>query len=89
MSQLSLEATNFFSAEWAQQKGLYTNVYSSLEDLDREVKLLAKQLSSYNPEALTRLKETLWEGTSQNIHQVVTTRAPSTTIDGSSPIRSK
>ena len=65
MSQLCLEASNFFSAEWAQQKGLYTNVYSSLEDLDREVKLLAKQLSSYNPEALTRLKETLWEGTSE------------------------
>lgn len=64
MSQLSIEATNFFSAEWAQQKGLYANVYSSVEDLDRQVKLLAEQLSSYNPEALTRLKETLWEGTS-------------------------
>ena len=64
MSQLSIEATNFFSAEWAQQKGLYANVYSSVEDLDSQVKLLAEQLSSYNPEALTRLKETLWEGTS-------------------------
>lgn len=64
MSQLSIEATNFFSAEWAQQKGLYANVYSSVEDLDRQVKLLAEQLSSYNLEALSRLKETLWEGTS-------------------------
>ena len=63
MTQLSLEATNFFSAEWAQQKGLFANVYSSVEDLDREVKLLAQQLCSYNPEALTRLKETLWKGT--------------------------
>jgi methylglutaconyl-CoA hydratase len=64
MSELSLKATNFFSAEWAQQKGLFANVYSSIEDLDREVKLLAQQLCSYNPESLTKLKETLWEGTS-------------------------
>jgi methylglutaconyl-CoA hydratase len=64
MSQLSLEANKFFSAEWAQQKGLYTNIYSSVEDLDNQVKLLAEQLCSYNPEALTRLKETFWEGTS-------------------------
>ena len=39
-------------------------MYSSIEDLDREVKLLAQQLCSYNPESLTKLKETLWEGTS-------------------------
>ena len=64
MSQLCLESSNFFSAEWAQQKGLYTNIYSSVEDLDKQVKLLAEQLCSYNPEALKRLKETLWEGTS-------------------------
>ena len=64
MSQLSLEANKFFSAEWAQQKGLYTNIYSSVEDLDNQVKLLAEKLCSYNPEALTRLKETFWEGTS-------------------------
>ena len=64
MSQLSLEANKFFSAEWAQQKGLYTNIYSSVEDLDNQVMLLAEQLCSYNPDALTRLKETLWEGTS-------------------------
>ena len=64
MSQLSLEANKFFSAEWAQQKGLYTNIYSSVEDLDNQVKLLAEQLCSYNLEALTRLKETFWEGTS-------------------------
>ena len=64
MSQLSLEANKFFSAEWAQQKGLYTNIYSSVEDLDIQVMLLAEQLCSYNPEALTRLKETFWEGTS-------------------------
>tara|TARA_B100000497_G_scaffold32716_1_gene38470 strand:+ start:1552 stop:2301 length:750 start_codon:yes stop_codon:yes gene_type:complete len=64
MSQLSMEANNFFSAEWAQQKGLYTNVYSSIEDLDNQVSTIAEQLCSYNPEALKRLKETLWEGTS-------------------------
>jgi methylglutaconyl-CoA hydratase len=64
MAQLSLEPVNFFSAEWAQQKGLFANIYSSIEVLDTEVKLLAEQLCSYNPEALTTLKATFWEGTS-------------------------
>tara|TARA_B110001452_G_scaffold217590_1_gene189158 strand:- start:188 stop:937 length:750 start_codon:yes stop_codon:yes gene_type:complete len=64
MAQLSLEPANFFSAEWAQQKGLFANIYSSIEVLDTEVKLLAEQLCSYNPEALTTLKATFWEGTS-------------------------
>jgi methylglutaconyl-CoA hydratase len=35
----------------------------SVDDLDAEVKLLAKQLCEYNPEALQKLKETFWGGT--------------------------
>ena len=63
MSQLSLEASRFFSAQWAQEKGLFMKVCPSIGALDSEVSLLAAQLCAYNPEALQKLKKTFWEGT--------------------------
>ena len=63
MSQLSLEASTFFSAQWALDKGLYMKICSSNESLDVDVKQFAEQLCSYNPEALIQLKKTIWEGT--------------------------
>ena len=63
MSQLSLEASAFFSAQWAHEKGLYMKLCPSLDALDHEVKSLAEQLCTYNLEALQKLKETFWEGT--------------------------
>ena len=63
MSQLTLEATTFFSAQWAQEKGLFMKVCASVDALDTEVTLLSDQLCKYNPEALKKLKETFWEGT--------------------------
>ena len=63
MTQLSLEASRFFSAQWAQEKGLFMKVCPSIYALDTEVKLLAEQLCEYNPVALQKLKKTFWEGT--------------------------
>jgi methylglutaconyl-CoA hydratase len=63
LSQLTLEASTFFSAQWAQEKGLFMKVCASKEALDTEVKLLAELLCEYNPEALQKLKKTFWEGT--------------------------
>ncbi|MDB4094396.1 enoyl-CoA hydratase/isomerase family protein, partial [Flavobacteriaceae bacterium] len=34
----------------------------SIDVLDTEVKAFAQQLSTYNPEALQKLKSTFWEG---------------------------
>ena len=63
MSQLSLEASRFFSAQWAQEKGLFMKVCPSIGALDTEVKALAEQLCEYNQEALQKLNKTFWEGT--------------------------
>ena len=63
MSQLSLEASRFFTPKWAQEKGLFMKLCSSIESLDSEVKLLAEQLCKYNPETLKELKEIFWNGT--------------------------
>ena len=63
MSQLTLEASTFFSAQWALEKGLFMKLCPSIESLDSELKQLSEQLCAYNPEALKKLKETFWEGT--------------------------
>ena len=62
-SQLSLDATTFYSAEWAQNKGLYSSVYENNEELDKAVFTMAQNLANYNPEALTALKQILWKHT--------------------------
>lgn len=63
MTQLTLNSRTFFSAEWAQEKGLYANVFESNELLAIEVDRLAKELQSYNSEALSTYKEICWQGT--------------------------
>lgn len=62
-SQLSLDATELYSAEWAKDKGLYTEVYGTIEELDSAVQEFAAKLASYNPEALKALKQVFWQGT--------------------------
>lgn len=62
-SQLTICATDFQTAQWAKDKGLYNEVYDDIARLDASVDELAKKLTSYNPDALTNLKQILWEGT--------------------------
>ena len=62
-SQLTIRASDFQTAQWAMEKGLYNEVYKDIESLDEAVDMLAQKLASYHPEALHGLKEILWEGT--------------------------
>ncbi|RFZ82034.1 enoyl-CoA hydratase/isomerase family protein [Mucilaginibacter terrenus] len=62
-SQLTIRASDFQSAEWAMQKGLYNELYEDIPTLDQAVLELAQKLASYHPDALTGLKKILWEGT--------------------------
>ena len=64
MSQMTVDAETFFSAEWAKDKGLFAEVFDTTEALDIAVKTLAEKLSEYNPEALSNMKSVFWEGTS-------------------------
>jgi methylglutaconyl-CoA hydratase len=63
MSELAINATEWRSAEWAKNKGLYAEVFNSIEELDGEVDKLANLLAKSNPEAMSMLKEVFWEGT--------------------------
>lgn len=64
MTQMTLAAHEWKSADWAFQKGLFS-VLCETGDLDIAVENFAKKLSSYNPEALQEMKKIIWEGTEQ------------------------
>lgn len=63
MSQLTINATEFQTAEWAREKGLYAEVYTTVEEMDEAVQVLANKLANSNPEAMSMLKKIFWEGT--------------------------
>ncbi len=63
MSQIAIDANSFYPAEWAKQKGLFTQVYESTEELDEAVKAFAENLCSYNAEAMKEMKKVFWKGT--------------------------
>ena len=62
-SQMSLNPNDFFSADWAKEKGLFMEVFESISDMDEAVENLANRLKNYNPEALSELKKILWKNT--------------------------
>jgi methylglutaconyl-CoA hydratase len=73
-SQLTLDATTFYDASWAQNKGLYASVYENNEELEDAVQKLAQSFTSYNPEALIALKQILWKDT-ENWDELLRERA--------------
>lgn len=62
-SQMSLNPNDFFSANWAKEKGLFMEVFDSIKEMDEAVENLANRLKNYNPEALSELKKILWKNT--------------------------
>ncbi len=63
MSQLAIDATEFRSAAWAQQHGLYAQVVDDAVALDTAVDALAERLAGQSVEATVALKQALWQGT--------------------------
>ncbi len=55
--------TEWRSAQWAWERGLYSDLFDNESDLDQAVEKLAVRLSQSNPEAMAFLKEILWAGT--------------------------
>src|SRR5690625_6550544 len=45
------------------QKGLYTQVLETTEELDKAVWEFAEGLTKFNPEAMAEMKKTFWVGT--------------------------
>jgi len=61
--QLTINATEWQTANWAKEKGLYAEVFSTAEGMDKGIAALGQKLASSNPEAMMMLKKVMWEGT--------------------------
>jgi methylglutaconyl-CoA hydratase len=61
--QLTINATEWQSAQWAKEKGLYAELFSTIEDMDKGIDILASKLATSNPEAMSMLKKVMWQGT--------------------------
>lgn len=60
-STLSVNATKWFDAIWAKDKGIYSEVFDSNEKMDEAINNLSQNLLNSNPEAMKKLKEVFWE----------------------------
>jgi len=63
MSELAINATEWRSAEWAKEKGLYTEIFNETEEMDAAILTLSEKLANSNPQAMSNLKKIFWEGT--------------------------
>lgn len=74
MSMMAINATEWYSADWAREKGLYAEVFESAEEMDTAIETLATKLANSNPEAMGMLKSIFWEGT-ENWDELLVERA--------------
>ncbi len=74
MSDLAINATEWRSASWAREKGLYYQLADSADEMDQQIDLLVQKLLKSNPEAMRNLKEVFWQGT-ENWDQLLRDRA--------------
>jgi methylglutaconyl-CoA hydratase len=62
-SQMTLDPGNWFSAEWALQKGLFAEVHTTDELLQEAVNKKTNELAASSLEAMKEIKKMLWMGT--------------------------
>jgi methylglutaconyl-CoA hydratase len=63
LSQIAIDANSFYDADWACSKGLYAKVFDDIAAMDEAVVAFAKHLCTYNPEAMSEMKQIFWQGT--------------------------
>ncbi|MEQ1746438.1 MAG: enoyl-CoA hydratase/isomerase family protein [Saprospiraceae bacterium] len=61
--QMSLNPGEWQTAAWAKEKGLFQEVFDTVEQLDAYLAHFTQNLSGYHIEALTELKKVFWQGT--------------------------
>jgi len=63
MSELAINATEWRSAYWAKEKGLFTSTFETIQSMDTELEQLADRLAKMSPEAMMELKKVFWQNT--------------------------
>lgn len=60
--QMTIDAGEWQTAQWAKEKGLYAQIFTSVTDMDATIDKLATTLANSSPEAMAMLKKIMWEG---------------------------
>lgn len=60
-NQLSFFPEEWKDAKWAYEKGLLSQVFENMQEMDSYIEIYMKKLTSYNSEALSRIKRISWE----------------------------
>lgn len=61
--QMTINAGEWQTAQWAKEKGLYAELFTSVADMDTAIEKLAETLAKSSPQAMAMLKKIMWEGT--------------------------
>ena len=61
--ELAIDANNFRTAQWAKEKGLYAEVFDTIELMDQSINKFAETLSASSPFAMKEIKKIFWKGT--------------------------
>lgn len=72
--ELAIDANNFRSAQWAKDKGLFAEVFDTIELMDKAIDKLAVTLAASSPEAMKEIKKIFWKGT-ENWNELLKERA--------------
>jgi methylglutaconyl-CoA hydratase len=62
-SQMAINATEWQTAKWGKERGLFHEVFDTVEQLDAYIEHFINILKQFNPEAMAALKRVCWEGT--------------------------
>ncbi len=62
-SQLAINATEWQTAAWAKEKGLFNEVFETVEQVDAYIQHFTQILVNSNPAAIRQLKQIFWQGT--------------------------
>ena len=62
-TELAIDASEWRSAEWAAQRGLYNYVGADIAEMDAELSQFISRVEKYSPEAMKELKIIFWQGT--------------------------
>jgi methylglutaconyl-CoA hydratase len=62
-SEMAINATEWRTAYWAKEKGLFNEVFETTEQLDAYIEHFTKILAGMSPEAMRELKRVFWQNT--------------------------
>jgi len=62
-TQLAINASEWQTAEWARDKGLYNELFDTSKQLDDYLDRFLEQIGNYSADAMQELKRVFWEGT--------------------------